>query len=200
QVRLLAQDGQDAFGGNLFPDPLNRTFAINANGWSVEGGVEFAVTTQSQNLTGFADRMLQIGTAAGEMTGGILTPHFPVESGMFYRVGAWCGAFGTGTNPTTRLHIRWYSDGDATGSGFISSTLVGTTTSDHNGQSSPNIDAIVSAPSGARRARLFHERVGGVGHVASRSNGFFVLRAVDPKLIIDGAILAQHLAAQLVYA
>src|SRR5690606_3097457 len=104
--RVLAKDGQDAFGGNLFPDPLNRTFAVNANGWSVEGGVTVGSGTSS---VGFAEVMLRID-AGNANTGGILTPHFPVESGMFYRVGAWCGQFGEGQSATTNLHIRWYTD------------------------------------------------------------------------------------------
>lgn len=197
QVQLLSQDGQDSFGGNLFPDPLNRTATMGQNGWSVEGGVTVATGT---GFVGFAERSIAIHGGQAS-TGGVLTPHFPVEAGMFYRVGGWCGALndaGQTTNCETTLYIRWYSDNDA--EDLISGTEVGSTTATHSMLTAPTIDNIVAAPAGARRARLFQERTGNPNTDASISDGFFVLRAVDPKLIIDGAILARHLAALLVYA
>src|SRR5690606_22454911 len=55
--RVLAKDGQDAFGGNLFPDPLNRTATMGQNGWSVEGGVTVSIGTAS---VGFAEKSIRI--------------------------------------------------------------------------------------------------------------------------------------------
>src|SRR5690606_18138518 len=81
QVQLLAQDGQDAFGGNLFPDPLNRTATMGQNGRSVEGGVTVSVGTAG-TTAGFAEQSIQINGAQAS-TGGVLPPHFPVEAGMF---------------------------------------------------------------------------------------------------------------------
>lgn len=199
-VRLLAKDGQDAVGANLFPDPLNLTANTDGlHGWSIEGGVDVAVTTAGTSV-GVAEQSITIQGAQAD-TGGVLSPHFPVEAGMFYRVGAWCGAVdsqGQTTNCTTTLIIRWYSDN--AGETLISSDTVGSTTGTHSNATTPRIDNLIAAPATARRARLFQQRTGNPAADGSRSNGFFVLRAVDPKLIIDGAILAQHLAALLVYA
>lgn len=163
---------------NMFPDPNLTDGAV----WDVApdaiipSTLSIASTNTIRLFSNAADKASQLAPLSS----------IPVESGETYFVSSVMYVNAGGGE--ARAYIRWYSGAD--GTGLISQVLVGSTTT----TTATYVSGKFVAPSNARRMSIRYFRLGG-GTAAANFGAPIVRKATDGQLIVDGSILANHLAA-----
>ena len=174
---------------NAFPDPLmvdsasyTSSLTYGTSGWDL-----------APNFVGDgpSSKFMRIYAAAG--VGEVLASTNQVEEGQSYFFSAYLSANSAGVGQPT-LKVRWYSDD--TGTTAIQTDTIGTV----SGTTPVRVSANIATPVGARSARVvFAQDVSSPTRVA-RFGSPTVRLMNKGELIVDGAILANHITANDVIA
>ncbi|SCW56284.1 hypothetical protein SAMN02927924_01376 [Sphingobium faniae] len=171
---------------NMVPDPSCN----DLDAWTVDG------STISIVATGFAVAgQNRLSTPAQTGFAHIKTAAMDVEPGASYYGKTWSGPE-TGVSINVFTRVEWYALNAAGVETYLSASNISASTAT---TALRTVDGIVTAPATARRARLVAGRDSGNNSNFTAAN-FIFRKASSGELIVDGAILAQHLSASSVTA
>lgn len=163
---------------NMFPDPTftdAAAFNLNAN----------AAIVASGTVLGTSKGYLYVQAGGAGTNAGSIP--MPVEASRHYNISSWLES---DAGNTAHLHIYWYSDIDA--AAYISNDTLMTASG-----GGVNHSVNVVAPNNARSARII---MWSYGINKAYLYGTVVRRASAGELIVDGAVIANKIAANAVTA